>query len=816
VGDAEAGVLDGIRVVDLSPDRVGAQASQTLADFGADVIWVERPGGSPLRRQPSFPFLARGKRSVVLDLRKADDVATARELAANADVLIETCRPGVVERLGLGYDDLAETNPGLVYASITGFGRQGPYANVKGYEGLVAAKLGVNAAFARMHSGAHPPYLGAPWCSFAASQNALQGILAALLERERSGRGQHVEANLAQGFACLDTWAWYLHLVAQRWPDAYVAVSSFNEKGIPASPFPFMLLAPLTKDGRWLQFAQVAPHLFHALMRALGLEWMFADPEWKGIPVFEDEERRAGLWQRMLLAAREKTLAEWHEVFEGNPNVFAELFRRGPEVLTHPQLVHDGHVVEIVDPVLGAVRQPGPLVDMVGLPTSVGRPAPRLNQHADAMSDPSAERRPTPRSDTVPAAGLPLEGITVLELAVLFAAPYGATLLADLGARVIKVEPLGGDPIRMMVAFPEAGGAKVMQGKESVAVDITTPEGRDIVLELARRADIVLECFRAGVTSRHGIDAKSLRAVNPDLLHLSASGYGPGGPHCHRPAFAPSIAAAGGIAGAQVGDAVPERADLDIDEIREGSIRLTNAGTVSSAQADGFAALGVASSMLLGLLARARGKGAPQMFSSMLHTATHAMADHVVDYPGNPGPPSPGADLRGPHALYRIYDAADGWVFLAAPREHEWNALADALSSRADLRTDPRFATEADRRHNDKALSDILTALFAEGTKADWERELLAADVGCVAVTTDPIESMLMSDWFGRASGYLVDVTHPTFDTHPRLAPAVRFSRSTTQAKPGVLNGSSTDAVLRELGCSDHRIADLRARKIIG
>src|SRR5262249_40695244 len=129
----KAGALDGLKVVDLSPTRVGAQASQTLADFGADVVWVEPPGGSPLRAESAFPFVARGKRSEVADLRTAEGRERVRTLAAGADVLIETFRPGVAERLGLGYDDLGARNPGLVYASITGFGRDGPWANLKAY-----------------------------------------------------------------------------------------------------------------------------------------------------------------------------------------------------------------------------------------------------------------------------------------------------------------------------------------------------------------------------------------------------------------------------------------------------------------------------------------------------------------------------------------------------------------------------------------------------------------------------------------------------------------------------------------------------------
>ncbi|HZP29374.1 MAG TPA: CoA transferase [Acidimicrobiia bacterium] len=783
--------LEGIRVVDLSQHRTGAQATQVLADFGADVVWVEPPGGSTLRRTRAFTFYARGKRRTVLDLGRPDDVQAARDLAAEADVLVECFRPGVADRLGLGYHDLAASNPGLVYASITGFGRHGPYAGVKGYEGLVQAKLGSFHAFRRMAHTDHPPFVTVPFGSFSATQTALHGILTALVERERSGRGQWVEANLVQGFAALDTWEWMLHLIRQRYPDAFTPADPF-EGGKPMSPLSLMLLVALTRDGHWLQFAQVAPRLFQALMRALGLDWMLTDPAWTGIPAFDDDERRVRLLAMMHEAAHRKTLAEWNAAFDADPDVFAEVYRSGPSVLEHQQLVDRGQVA-VVETELGPVRQPGALVDVVAGEADVGRPAPT----ADAPD------------------GLPLAGVTVLELAQMYAAPYGATLLSDLGARVVKVEPLTGDPIRMLMPFPECAGVKVMQGKDSIRVDLSGPEGREIVRRIAARATIVLDGFRSGVAERLGLGAGALHAVNPDLVYVSASGYGHGGPDGHRPAYAPSIGAAAGLARANVGDTVAGAPDLTAADILDGHIRLFSASAVTSAQADGFAALGVATAMLLGLLARERGGDGQTISSSMLLTNVHAMAESVVDDGRGLPLPGPGPDLRGPQARYRVYDTADGWVFLAAPSERDWEALVGALRPYVQLDDDDRFASECARQEHDNDLTKVLGAVFADRSADEWERDLLAADVGCVRVTTAPVEQMLQSEEFGRAGGYVVDVCHPTFDDMPRLAPLVRFSRSSTRALPGVLAGNATDAVLRELGYGDDAIAALRERGIV-
>jgi crotonobetainyl-CoA:carnitine CoA-transferase CaiB-like acyl-CoA transferase len=810
------GPLNGLRVVDLSPTAVGAQATQTLADFGADVIWVEPPGGAALRSQASFPFLARGKRSLVADLKTAEGVERVRALAVSADVFLETFRPGVADRLGLGYEDLSGENPGLIYTSITGFGRRGPWARLKGYEGVVASVLGLQASFDTMFAGSHPPFVSVPWCSFPASQTALHGILTALLERERSGHGQWVETNLAQALATLDPWMWFLYLVTERWPGAYSPESAVTEKGNPNSYSIFVLLISQTKDGPWLQFAQNSTRLFAAMMRALGLEWMLTDPKWDGIPFLDDEEQRRELWVRMLEAAKEKTLGEWEQIFANDHDVFAELYRTGPEVLDHPQLVHGQRVIEIADPERGPVRQPGPLVRMASTPAVVGPPAPTLGGYETLEWRSPEGRALSPPQAEPPHGRLPLEGVTILELAVLYAAPYGATLLTDLGARVIKIEQLEGDPARPMAGFPEAGAAKSTQGKESVAVNIATPEGVEIVHQLAARVDAVLEGFRDGAAKRHHVDGETLLRINPNLICLSARGYGVGGPCGDRPAFAPTFGAAAGIAAAHLGRPAPNDPSLTLDDVREVSNRLRGASSSRYAQADGFSALGVATSLLLGLLARERGAGGQELFTSMLETTTHAMADYVVDYGGSPGGMSPGEDMRGPNALYRIYDTNDGWVFLAAPQPGEWDALVRGLGPYVDLRGDPRFSSVADRVAHDPALTEVLAGVFRTRGKDSWQDDLTAADVACVAVTTGLNEPILMAEEYGRASGYIADVHHPTFDDHPRLAPVVRFSRSATQAKPGTLCGTATESVLHELGYSDEQISDLRGRGVIG
>lgn len=809
------GPFAGLRVIDLSPNRIGAQTSQLFADFGADVIQIEPPGGAIIRRHAAYPFWARGKRSIVLDLRDEGDRETLKSLARHADVLIETQRSGVLDELGLGYADLSAENPGLIYTSVTGFGRQGPYRDAPGYEGLVMAKLGGFAAFQRMSPHEAPPFVNVPFASFAASQVAIHGILAALTERRRSGRGQWVETNLAQAFATLDTWAWFEYLIADRWPDAFTKTASYDEEGRPASPLTFMLMIALTKDGSWLQFASVAPHLYAALMQSLGLAWMFTDEDWKGMPVLEGRpEKRQELWTKMLEAARSKTLAEWNEIFDADPNVFAEQFRSGPRALDHPQLLHDGFTIELQDAERGVVRQPAAIVKAANTPADLTRSAPKLDEHRDAILALAAEPA-VPAVDVIETDDLPLAGVTVLELATLFAAPHGTTMLTDLGARVIKVEPIAGDRIRMILPFPEAGGFKVMQGKTSISIDLTTPEGVAIIREVASTADVVVQGYRAGAMTKLGLDYAGVKAINPDVVYVNAPGYGVDGPYGAKPAYAPSIGAASGIPLANVGSTVEERADLTMEQIQDSARRLSAASASANAQADGFAALGVSTAILFGLAARDRGAGGQELFSSMLNTGCHAMSAQTVTYPGAPREPAPDKDLRGLGSLYRIYDADDGYVLLASHTDSEWAALADALSPYVDLANDARFADNTSRHGNTAALIEVLSGVFQQRSAADWEADLLPKGIGCIEVTIGLIETKFFDDGFGRASGYVVDVVHPILDEHVRLAPYIRFSRSQTQALAAVTNGQNTDEVLTALGKPAEEIADLRARGVV-
>ena len=622
------GPLSGLRIVNLSSTLVGAFAGQVLSDFGAEHILVEPPGGHPMRSQPGWPVLARGSRSIEIDLGDRSAAASVVALAQSADVVVETFRPGVAERLGLGYDELSKRNPRLVYAGVTGFGRTGPLSQLKGYEGVVMAKIGGYDQFHSLVDRPGPGFPAIPYCSISAAHMALQGILAALCERERSGLGQRVDTTLVQGIAAHDVFNWMVRLIAHRYSAAFTEVPVVDPATqVPNGWMSYALLVALSADGRFLQFSQATRKLFKPFLRVLGLD----GPEWEGAWEDPDAVRRGTFRDKALQAVRSKTVAEWQDVFDAEPDVFAEVFRSGTELLHHPQMVHDGQVVEIDEPGLGPVRQSGPLVYMPRTPGRADRPSPALDADVDLLtqlagaageSNAPADR---PHGQAEQTTSMPLQGVTILELGTFFAGPFGATLLNDLGARVIKIEQHDGDPIRWQLPMPEIGAIKVLLGKESVAIDINRPEGQELVRKIAGRCDMVLMTFRAGVAERVGLDEASLRAINPDIVYHSAPGFGVDGPYAHRPAYAPTIGAGSGMARRNIGVAVAEDPELHMDEVKRGAVRL-GAANLTMGHPDGFAGIGVATGLLLGLLARQRGLGA--------RSDAHVHAHHHEPRPG--------------------------------------------------------------------------------------------------------------------------------------------------------------------------------------
>lgn len=795
-------LLDDIRVLDLSEGPAGGLATMTLADFGADVLKIERPGGDPWRSLANAPVWLRGKRSAVLDLRADEGREALARLAESADVAVTSMRPGKAAALGADHERLSARNPALVGCAITGFGAKGPFAGYPGYESVVAAKAGRMLTFGGVAAREGPGYAALQAGVHACAQAALHGILAALHAREATGRGQLVETSILQALFVYDLGGLYRAQLARRFPDLFAGLSA------PAMPT-LNYHALQTRDGRWLQFGNLLAHLFDNYLAAAGLDDVFADPDYEGSPAQWPEEARERLRDRMFRRTLERTADEWMETFVAHGGVAVTPFRSTREALDDPDLTRNGHVVEREHPALGTVRQPGPLARLTATPGRAGEAAPEAGAHTDETLREAARPRQRPASAAPADAGPPLRGVTVLEFATVIAAPLGAAMLADLGARVIKVEPVGGDPFRGM-GVASLGAARVNGGKESIALDLKRAEGREVVHALVRSADALIHNYRPGVPERLGIGYDELRAIRPELVYVSVNGYGRDGPGAHRPSTHPIPGAGLGGALLQAGAGEP-RVCGTLPELRETARRLFRANELNP---DPNTSLVVASATLLGLRARRRFGVGQEVFVDMFGANAHANADDFVDYAGKPPRPEPDADLFGLNALWRLYPAAEGWVFLGLARQREWERFCE-LAERPDLAADMRFATPAARAAHDDALAHALAALFAARAADAWEALLAGAGLGCVRADGASAGAFIAGDAHVAANGFRVPARNAAWGDYERYGPLASFSASRTEPGGFPLAGEQADAILAELGYDADAIAALRAAGVV-
>ena len=356
---ATDGPLDGIRVLELAGLGPAPYCAMLLADMGADVVRVDRPG-QPV--DPPWPVLGRGRRSVLVDLKHELGAAALLALVDKADVLLEPFRPGVAERLGIGPDTCLSRNERLVYARITGWGQTGPWNQMAGHDIDYIAVTGALHAIGRADTSPIPPLnlLG----DFAGgSMFLLAGVLAALLERGRSGLGQVVDVSIVDGTASLTA---FVHGVraAGMWRD---------ERG--ANPLdtgaPYYDVYE-TSDGRWMAVGAIEPAFFAELIRLLAM------PD---APPQDDATRWPQL--RSLLAARfrERTQADWVAVFAGTDACVAPVLPFG-EVHTNPQIAARETLIE-----RDGIEQPNVAPRFSRTPGAIGAPPPAPGAHTRDVFD---------------------------------------------------------------------------------------------------------------------------------------------------------------------------------------------------------------------------------------------------------------------------------------------------------------------------------------------------------------------------------------------------------------------------------------------
>jgi crotonobetainyl-CoA:carnitine CoA-transferase CaiB-like acyl-CoA transferase len=407
----------------------------------------------------------------------------------------------------------------------------------------------------------------------------------------------------------------------------------------------------------------------------------------------------------------------------------------------------------------------------------------------------------------------PLAGITVLEFASIIATPLGCSMLADLGARVIKIEPIGGDPGRRVGGAMALGlgAVKYNVGKASICIELKSPRGREILDRLLPQADLIAHNFRPGVPDKLGFGYERARSFNPKVVWLSANGYDPKSPGANRPCSHPIAGAQCGGALYQAGAGMPLRDAADIPALADAARRLMRANEVNP---DPNTSLLVASAALMGLFAAERFGIGQRVNVNMMLANVYANFDDAVRYAGKPQRPPVDADLYGLHALYRLYRCAEGWIFLAVEGDTEFRALCQALGLAA-LAGDARFIDAGSRRANDAALAAALAPAFLGAHAQTWETRLSAAGTGCVRADGGVAGDFWLSDPHVNANGWALECGHLRYGRYVRHGALLQFCASPARCGAGTLAGQHTDDLLRELGYDDAAIAQLRADKVV-
>ena len=365
------GALKGVRVIEFANYVSGPYAGMLLGDLGADVIKVEEPErGDPFRGwgrvdySPTFASVNRNKKSVTIDLKSPAGKADAIALASGADVVIENFRPGTLDRLGLGYNVFADSNPGLVWCSITGFGSDGPYAHRPGYDTVGQAMSGL---LSLLTDPANPQPMGISLSDHLAGITACNGILAALVARARTGRGQRVDTSLLESAIsfCGENMARY-----------------FDNGKVP-------FRATRTKQAQVYAFAAgdgkaLVVHLSSPTKFWRGLCDVVGKPEWLEDPRFESKESRGknydALHEALSQIIRTQPRAHWLAKLEA-ADVPCSALNTFDDVFDDPQVQHLGMRIETPHPKLGSISLVRNGLRMSDTPVLTHRGPPELGEH---------------------------------------------------------------------------------------------------------------------------------------------------------------------------------------------------------------------------------------------------------------------------------------------------------------------------------------------------------------------------------------------------------------------------------------------------
>jgi crotonobetainyl-CoA:carnitine CoA-transferase CaiB-like acyl-CoA transferase len=834
------GPLAGLRVLDLA-DESGALAGKLMGDLGADVIAVEPPHGArsrtigPFWRDEPHPdrslfhwYYGTSKRSVVLGLDRPEGRAALARLAGGADVLIETAPPGTMERAGLGYGALAARHPGLVFTSITPFGQTGPWRDRLGSDMVAAALAGM--VYVNGFPDAPPLHPLGLQAFHSAAFYAVIATLTALHARERLGRGQHVDVSVLEATTA-----------------AVEPVAGFYHQNGTVH----------RRNGslHWTRYFRVARcrdgYLLHCTLGDWTslIEWVKADGKAAdlGGPEWEDFNHRRTHAEHLF-----DVLDEWVKDQAVAGVVEGAQLRRIPYAMVLPpeaqhaneQLAARGFYVPVEHPELGAtILYPGAPYLFGATPWAIRRRPPLLGEHtaevlgalgltaaeiAAARGDDGGAPAYAPGDDRWAAACAPgdgethagtraapgprvppsiataarrgaraLDGVTVLDFTWIVAGPVATRILADQGARVIKVER------RDSLDFGTRRGGftgNLNRGKESVVIAMERPEGLALARRLVATADVVIDNFSARVMRNWGLDYAGLAAIRPDIIAVSMSGFGLTGPHRDYVSYGPTLQALSGFT------------LLMREEDGE------PAGWGYS-YAD-MAAGAVAALAALTALHHRHRTGEGQLIDLAQFENTCAlMGPALLDFTANGRPARPfgNRSQERPGAPYGVYPCRgdDRWCAITVFDDAEWRRLAAALGH-PPWTAEPRFASLASRRAHVAALDQHLSAWTRAHDAHEVMNTLQGAGVAA-GVVADAVD-LCNRDPQLAARDYWAKLATPEGDAV--VVDGVPFGLSLTPGyvtAPGPLLGEDTERVLAEMfAIAPDEIARLRAAGVIG
>ncbi|MGK9170728.1 CoA transferase [Inquilinus limosus] len=784
-----ASALTGLSVVDLSESVGGQYCARLLADFGAEVVLVEPPDGSVLRRMPPFSeagdrgsllffHLNTGKRSVSLDLGSAGGRDALDGLLRMADVAI--LPPGSKPQRVLAL------NPHCIAAVVSPFGADGPLSAWKGPEIVLQALSGM------MHNnGAHgrePLYGCGRRASFAAGIAAYIGVTAALYARERTGLGQTVTVDEAETAAAM-CFPYVLQHIYNG------TVKGRGDPNIPAGQV-------RCRDG-WVCI-WIYNHRWSALCRALGLEHLERDER------FSAPTPRRARWAALFEIIQDKVAgleAEQLVAELQRAEVIAAKAYRPSELRASSHLNQRGYWEAVGEEVIL-----GPPFRMSRTPRRVRSGAPRLgaDNGGPRGTAPAGWRTRQSRADAVIPGTGPLAGLRVLELTTAWAGPMAGRVLGFLGAEAIHVEsPTRVNSWRLNkevpnpVNFPDGDpGARPYDrafqfnsqnvNKLSCILDLKTGEGREIIRRLAAVSDVVICNFRPGTLAKLGLDYDSLRRIRPDIIVAELPAFGAEGPMARYAALGPTMEMSTGMS-SMIGypGGQPE--------------------TTGPSYLDPIGGFNAAAGILTALLHRQRtGEGqyieVPQVEAAMQLIGPELLA--AIETGRDPAPNGNRSPHAAPHDAFPVR-GDDQWVAIAAETEAEWQTLCGVMGH-PGLAADPRFATLTARQENIEAL----TAIIADWTRSQ-DKHAVAARLQAAGVPAAPVqtpEDLARSGYLAHR-GFFTVLEHADAGRHPHPGLPIHLAATPgSQRRAAPCFGADNRRVLRDiLGMTPAEIAAVEA-----